>query len=86
MSDNDTTHTHPAANVSWFDSLSSFAHILRCVLVSLCCVQSTNLYLIQMDIDTQSGRLVGTLKTDSSNPTNVNILVNMIKETLAPLC
>lgn len=40
-----------------------------------------------MNVDTSSGRLVATLKTDSpAAATNVPIVSNMIKAALQPLC
>jgi hypothetical protein len=63
---------------------------LRCVdahALAILCFQSSALYLIEMNVDTQSGRLAATLKSDSPNASsNVSILVGMIKQALQPLC
>ncbi len=49
--------------------------------------QSSSLYLMEMNVDTQSGRLVATLKTDSAQAqTNIPLLQTLITKALQPIC
>lgn len=66
--------------------LDSHADLLLCSLLCLL-VQSSSLYLMEMNVDTVSGRLVATIKTDAPNAaTTVPVLQGIIKSALAPLC